>query len=183
VPQGVYRCGDVDAEGARDRWVAVSVADDEQWRGLCRVVGAPGWALDPALFDADGRRGVEDGIDEFVAAWCATRSVAAIVPALCGAGVPAEPVVPAHEHHLLDQVVWRGLFEAVDHPVTGTVDFIGAPFRHANGPHVHNRAPAPLLGQHNREILTRILGLSDEEVDALEAAGVIGEVVIGGVLH
>jgi crotonobetainyl-CoA:carnitine CoA-transferase CaiB-like acyl-CoA transferase len=179
----VYRTGDVDAAGARDRWVAVSVADDQQWRALCRVVDAPSWALDPALVDAEGRRRAEDRIDGFVAAWCAARPAAEIVPALSAAGIPAEPVVPAHEHHLLDQVVWRKLFEAVDHPVTGTVDFIGAPFRHANGPHVHNRAPAPLLGQHNREILTRILGLSDGAVDALEAEGVIGEVVVGGVLH
>ena len=103
--------------------------------------------------------------------------------ALSGAGIPAEPVVPAHEHHRLEQVVWRKLFEPVEHPVTGTVDFIGAPFRHANGPHVHNRRPAPLLGQHNREILTRIVGLSDAAVDALEADGIIGDVVVGGVLH
>ncbi len=80
-------------------------------------------------------------------------------------------------------MVWRKLFEAVEHPVTGTVDFIGAPFRHANGPHVHNRAPAPLLGQHNRQILTGILGLTEAEVDALEADDIIGAVVVGGVLH
>ena len=97
--------------------------------------------------------------------------------------MPAEPVVPAHEHDRFEQVVWRGLFEPVEHPVTGTVDFIGAPFRHANGPHVHNRRHAPLLGEHNRDVLTRILGLSDAEVDALEADGVIGDVVVGGVLH
>ena len=178
VPQGVYRTGDVDTAGTRDRWVAISVADDEQWRALCRVLDVPMREL-----DADDRRRAEDHIDELVAAWCATRTADAIVPALSSAGVPAEPVVPAHEHHQLEQVVWRALFEPVEHPVTGTVDFIGAPFRHANGPHVHNRRPAPLLGQHNREILTRILGLSDDAVDVLEADGVIGDVVVGGVLH
>ena len=103
--------------------------------------------------------------------------------ALSSAGVPAEPVVPTHEHHRLEQVVWRKLFEPVAHPVTGTVDFIGAPFRHANGPTVHNRRAAPLLGEHNRDILTRILGLTDAEVDDLEAEGVIGNVVVGGLLH
>ena len=49
VPQGVYLTADVDADGSRDRWVAVSVADDEQWRALCRIVDAPAWARDGAL--------------------------------------------------------------------------------------------------------------------------------------
>jgi crotonobetainyl-CoA:carnitine CoA-transferase CaiB-like acyl-CoA transferase len=183
VPQGVYRTADVDAAGLQDRWVAISVAHDAQWRALCDAVDAPAWAFDPELSTLDGRGRVEDRIDELLGAWCATRTTDAIVGALSGAGIPAEPVVPAHEHDRLEQVVWRKLFEPVEHPVTGTVDFIGAPFRHANGPRVHNRAPAPLLGQHNREILTRILGLSDDAVDALEAEGVIGDVVVGGLLH
>ncbi len=183
VPQGVYRTADADPDGARDRWVAISVATDEQWSALCRVVDAPSWAADAALAGAEGRRRVEDRIDEYLAAWCATRPGHAIVRALSGAGVPAEPVVPAHEHDRLEQVVWRKLFEPVEHPVTGTASFIGAPFRHANGPTVHNRRAAPLLGEHNRDILIRILGLSDPEVDDLEADGVIGNVVVGGLLH
>ena len=97
--------------------------------------------------------------------------------------MPAEPVVPAHEHDRLPQVGWRRLFEPVEHPVTGTTDFIGAPFRHANGPRVHNRRHAPLLGEHNRDVFTRILGLTGDEVDALTADGIIGDAVVGGVLH
>ena len=134
VPQGVYLTADVDADGTRDRWVAISVADDVQWAALCRAVAALGWSTDPVLASVEGRRAAEDTIDATLAGWCASRSAAEIVDTLSGAGVPTEPVVPAHEHHRSEQVVWRGLFEPVDHPVTGTVDFIGAPFRHANGP-------------------------------------------------
>jgi crotonobetainyl-CoA:carnitine CoA-transferase CaiB-like acyl-CoA transferase len=183
VPQGVYRTADEDADGTRDRWVAIAVADGTQWQALCSVIGAPEWSRDPTLATVDGRREIEDDLDAALAAWCASGSTHEIVRALSGAGVPAEPVVPAHEHHRLEQVEWRRLFERVEHPVTGTVDFIGAPFRHANGPHVHNRRHAPLLGEHNREVLTRILGRSDVDVDELVADGVIGEAVIGGLLH
>ena len=38
VPQGVYRTADVDADGTQDRWVAISVADDDQWRRCSRAV-------------------------------------------------------------------------------------------------------------------------------------------------
>jgi crotonobetainyl-CoA:carnitine CoA-transferase CaiB-like acyl-CoA transferase len=183
VPQGVYRTVDADAHGVQDRWVAISVADDTQWRALCQVVDRRDWVGDRSLATAAGRRAVEDEVDAALASWCASRTTVEIVDSLSRGGVPAEPVVLAHEHHRLAQVEWRRLFEPVEHPVTGTADFIGAPFRHANGPRVHNRRHAPLLGEHNRDVLTRILGLSDAEVDALAAAGVIGDAVVGGVLH
>jgi crotonobetainyl-CoA:carnitine CoA-transferase CaiB-like acyl-CoA transferase len=183
VPQGVYRTKDVDADGMQDRWIAISVADDAQWRALCAVLGADDWARDDALTRATGRRAAEDAIDARLEQWCATRSTDDIVERLSAAGVPAEPVVRAHEHDRLEQVMWRKLFERVDHPVTGTADYIGAPFRFTRAPRAHHRLRSPLLGEHNREVLSRILHLTDDEIDQLETDGVIGDVVVGGVLH
>src|SRR5439155_24402062 len=119
VPQGVYRTLDVDDDGTSDRWVAISVADDAQWRALCAVLGAHDWARDAALTRTAGRRTREDEIDARLENWCATRSTRDIVDRLSAAGVPAEPVVRAHEHDRLEQMMWRKLFERVDHPVTG----------------------------------------------------------------
>lgn len=157
VPQGVYRTADVDADGTQDRWVAVAVEAES--------------------------RGDHDAVDALIAGWCATRATDDIVRTVSGAGIPCEAVVRAHEHDRLPPVVARGLFERIDHPVTGAADFIGAPFRLANGPRAHHRVRSPLLGEHNRDVLTRILGLTDADVDRLEADGVIGDVVVGGVLH
>ena len=172
VPQGVYRTADVDPDGTQDRWIALSVVDDEQWRAFAAVLGID-----------DDLRGHEDELDLRIAEWCASRTSDEIVAVISGAGVPCEPVVRAHEHDGLPPVVARKLFERVEHPVTGIADYIGAPFRFANGPLAHHRTPSPLLGEHNRDVLTRILGLSNADVDQLEVEGVIGSVVVGGVLH
>jgi crotonobetainyl-CoA:carnitine CoA-transferase CaiB-like acyl-CoA transferase len=172
VPQGVYRTADVDPDGTQDRWVAISVEDDEQWRALATLL-----TLDP-----DGRDD-EDALDARIVDWCSTRSTVDIVALLSGAGVPCERVVRAHEHDRLPPVVARGLFERLDHPVTGFADYIGAPFRFTRGPRRHHRTRSPLLGEHNRDVLTRVLGLSNADVDRLEADGIVGDVVVGGVLH
>ncbi len=172
VPQGVYRTADVDPDGTQDRWVAISVTDDDQWHAFAAVLG----------IDVD-LRGDEDALDVRIADWCASRAADAIVARISGAGIPCERVVRAHEHDRLPPVVARGLFERLDHPVTGEADYIGAPFRFAHGPTVHHRTRSPLLGEHNRDVLTRILGLAGADVDELHADGVIGDVVVGGVLH
>jgi len=179
VPQGVYRTADVDDDGTRDRWVAISVVDEAQWRVVASVMSLD----DLSDLTRAERRAAEDELDARVAAWCETRRSDDIVSTLSKAGVPCEPVVRAHEHDQLPPIVARGLFERVDHPVTGGVAHIGAPFRFTRGPRVHHRTPSPLLGEHNRDVLTRILGLTDADVDQLEAEGVVGDVVVGGVLH
>jgi crotonobetainyl-CoA:carnitine CoA-transferase CaiB-like acyl-CoA transferase len=168
VAQGVFRTADVDADGTQDRWVAVSVEDDAQRHALAAVLGV---AVD------------DDQFEDRIAGWCAARATDDIVATVSGVGVPCEPVVRAHEHDRLPPVVARSLFERVDHPVTGTADYIGAPFRFTRGPRHHHRARSPLLGEHNRDVLTRVLSLSNADVDQLEADGVIGDVVVGGVLH
>jgi crotonobetainyl-CoA:carnitine CoA-transferase CaiB-like acyl-CoA transferase len=58
--------------------------------------------------------------------------------------------------------------------VVGSVQLPTVPFRYASVDHwLHG--PAPTLGQHNREILQGWLDLSDDEIDSLTEAGVIGE--------
>jgi crotonobetainyl-CoA:carnitine CoA-transferase CaiB-like acyl-CoA transferase len=73
----------------------------------------------------------------------------------------------------LEQLSFRGFFEVVDHPVNGRARLSTVPMRFSGGPGLFHTQPAPLLGQHNHELLTE-LGVSAEEIADLEAGGVIG---------
>ncbi|WP_131744829.1 CoA transferase [Frankia sp. Cppng1_Ct_nod] len=175
APQGAYRTADVlPTTGERDRWVFISVERDEQWAALRRVLGDPDWARDRALTTCAGRQQAQDRIDAELAVWCETRSSDEVVETLVASGVPAAGVLLQHEPGKVQQLHARGFWETVTHPITGTNVFSGYPARLANGPARLNRRHAPTLGQHNREILTGLLGLSDSAVDALEGDGVIG---------
>src|SRR5947209_13958248 len=56
APQNLYRTADIDEFGRLGSWVAVAVATDEQWVGLCGALGRPHWAMDPTLSTEAGRR-------------------------------------------------------------------------------------------------------------------------------
>jgi crotonobetainyl-CoA:carnitine CoA-transferase CaiB-like acyl-CoA transferase len=114
-----------------------------------------------------------DCIDEHLAAWCRERQADAIVDTLWTAGVPVGKVVQPHEQLDLEQLQHRGFFEELDHPVIGASPYASLPFRSTRGPDRFHRRHAPLLGEHNDELLLG-LGLSRAEVDELEAAGIIG---------
>jgi crotonobetainyl-CoA:carnitine CoA-transferase CaiB-like acyl-CoA transferase len=175
APQNVYRSIDVDEFGRLDSWVAVAVADDEQWAGLCGALGRPGWMLDQKLSTADGRRERHDLIDEYLSAWCETRSSDEIVRTLWDAGVPVAKVMQPHRQSEIPQLQFRGFFENVGHPVNDVAPHSTVPVQFSAGPDRFHRNPAPLLGQHNHELLAEI-GLSDDEIAELEAGGVIGRV-------
>ena len=66
----------------------------------------------------------------------------------------------------------RGFFEEVDHPIAGRHPIAGPPFRFATVDTWH-RTPTPTMGEHNHEVLTS-LGLSDAEIEQLQADEVIG---------
>jgi crotonobetainyl-CoA:carnitine CoA-transferase CaiB-like acyl-CoA transferase len=173
APQNLYRTAVVDEFGLLDSWVAVAVATDEQWAGLCEALGRPQWALDPALSDAPGRRQHHDLIDEHPGAGCQRRSCDEIVGCLWDAGVPVAKVMQPHRQTELPQLRFRGFFEEVVHPVNEPVAHSTVPVRFSGGPNRFHVDPAPLLGQHNHELLAEI-GLSEDEIAELEASGVIG---------
>jgi crotonobetainyl-CoA:carnitine CoA-transferase CaiB-like acyl-CoA transferase len=173
APQNLYRTNEIDEFGRRDCWVAVAVATDEQWAGLCGALGRLEWATDPALATADGRRQNHDLIDEYLAAWCAEHTGDEIVGALWEHDVPAAKVMQPHRQSELPQLAARGFFEVVDHPVNATTKHSTLPFTSSRGPDQIHVQPAPLLGQHNHEVLSE-LGLSDKDIGDLESQGVIG---------
>jgi crotonobetainyl-CoA:carnitine CoA-transferase CaiB-like acyl-CoA transferase len=173
APQNLYRCTDIDEFGRLDSWVAIAVQTDEQWQSLCATLGNPSWAADPTLAAIAGRRESHDLIDEHLAAWCANRSGDDIVAALWSADVPVAKVMQPHRQTELEQLSFRDFFEVVDHPVNGRARLSTVPMRSSAGPGLFHTQPAPLLGQHNHELLAE-LGLSASEIAELEADGVIG---------
>ena len=173
APQNLYLSADTDEFGRLDAWVAVAVATDEQWAALAAALGQPAWAADPELFTAAGRRARHDAIDEHLGAWCAERTREEIVESLWAAGVPVAKVLQPHRQAELPQLRERGFFELTEHPVGPPARQSTIPMRLSDGPARFHRSPAPLLGEHNHDVLME-LGLDAAEIAELEAAGIIG---------
>jgi crotonobetainyl-CoA:carnitine CoA-transferase CaiB-like acyl-CoA transferase len=168
APQGHYpSAGD-------DTWIAIAAATDEQWRALCQVIGAAALGADGALAAAQGRRAQADRIDVVLRAWTCTRPAQEAADLLQAAGVPAAPVVLARDLLASPQLVARGFFEQLDHPVIGAGAMPSLPVQLAEPGHRWLRAPAPTLGEHNREVLAGVLGLDDARIAELQADAVIG---------
>ncbi|MEU6146157.1 CoA transferase [Streptomyces sp. NPDC047081] len=173
APQNLYRTADTDEFGGNDSWVAISVATDEQWQALCEAVGRSDWATDPDLATAEGRHAHHDAVDEGLADWCGERGADEIVDVLWAAGIPVGKVLQPHRQAELEQLRFRGFFEELEHPVSGTARYGTLPVRLSRGPERRHVRPAPLLGEHNQELLAG-LGLTEREIAALESDGIIG---------
>jgi len=167
APQGVYRCAGEDA------WLVVSVTDEAQWQGLCRVIGREDLGVEPALSSAQGRRAAHDRIDEALDRWTSTRPPQQAMEELQAAGVPAgvsrAPINLLKDPHLEA----RGFWQWIERPFVGLHPQPSPPYRDSLGTLPALR-PSPTLGQYNREVLGDILALDDAEIDALHASGVIG---------
>lgn len=172
APQGLYACAG--SQPGRECWLALSVVGDAQWRALRRLLGEPAWALDSRFDTLAGRRAGHDDIDSYLEAWAASADRSELVDQLLAAGIPAAPVAdPRTISRTNPQLSARKFFERGAHPVVGSIPIPGQPFRYSS---VESwlQTPAPTLGEHNREVLGGILGLSDAELEQLELEKIIG---------
>ncbi len=127
-----------------------------------------GW---DAHLSLEARRADHDRIDAAIGQWCASRTQNEALGAL---GVPCEPVVNAFDADKDEQMNARGFWEPLVHPLVGELRYPGWPMRLTPGPSRWYRTPAPLLGQHNDEVLGA-LGVTPAALAALRADGVIGD--------
>ncbi|MEU7815947.1 CoA transferase [Pseudonocardia sp. NPDC049154] len=173
APQNLYRTRDPE-DGLGGPRVAISVETDAHWSALVGALGGPQWALGPELATFAGRKAREEDLDTRLAAWCAEHTVTEIVELLWTAGVPVGRVAMPHEPES-DQFASREFFERVEHPWEGTTLVAGSPVRFSRDRYRMHRRRAPMLGEHNRYVVTELLGMTADEYAGLEAEQVIGK--------
>jgi len=149
-----YSVGVYDSHRARDGYVMISLA--------------PGRITDSFTELA----GIEELTEEAIAAWVAERTVDEVVQLLVDASVPVAPVHDLHDVLENEQARAREMFVKVAHPILGEMTMPGFPikFSETRG---DLATPAPTLGQHNDEVYSTLLGLSENELEELRREGVI----------
>ena len=166
APHNVYRCqGD-------DRWCAIAVFTDEEWRGFKRASGNPPWAEDKKFATLSGRLSHNDELDRLVAEWTINYTAEEVMALLQGQGVAAGVVQDAGDLADNPQLKARDFFIELDHPELGKTITDATPIRLSHTPARYNRA-APILGQDNNYVYQGLLGMSEEEMTDLRDSGII----------
>jgi crotonobetainyl-CoA:carnitine CoA-transferase CaiB-like acyl-CoA transferase len=179
------RAGSVDAEGNRrsglapagvfpcagdDEWCVITVRDDDDWRALAAVAGLPD---DPDLLSFAGRAGRRAQLEEQLATWTAGHDPADVEEKLQAMGVPAAAMVRLPEELTHPQLVARDSFHTLHHPMLPAP--IPTSARLARFSSIPDPAlrPAPIPGEHTREICASLLRMKSDGIDRLVAAGVL----------
>jgi crotonobetainyl-CoA:carnitine CoA-transferase CaiB-like acyl-CoA transferase len=183
APQGVYPCvaetdETVKSGAPAGSWLALSVTSDEQWSALCTVLDRADLAASGRFDSAHDRRAGADEIDAAITRWTSGQLATAAADRLQAAGVPASPVRTPVTLLRDAQLQARDFFTTVPHPDLGSVT-VTSPTWHFHDVTTDKLRTAPRLGEHNRHVLTEVLGYSDADVDRLEADAVLADRPLG----
>jgi benzylsuccinate CoA-transferase BbsF subunit len=167
APHGVYPCA------GEDRWIAIAVMNDTEWAALVEAMGSPAWALEENWRTMPGRYRARAEIDRLLAGWTSGFDAQSLMRELQARGVPAGAVQDAHDVVTVDpQLAHREHWVRMPHAEMGESIYNNLPFRLSRTA-VRPTRPAPLLGEHTREVLRDLLGLSEGEIDDLQAEEVL----------
>ncbi|WP_343585982.1 CoA transferase [Herbaspirillum sp.] len=156
---------------AKDGDLVIAAQVDDAWKRLADLLGNPDFAADTRFHSAAGRNKHRLEILPVVRAWTAQRTVGECLAALDAVDVPCAKVQRIDEVLNDPQIIARGMVIEQEHPLVGKVRLPNLPF-HFSECDTTQSMPAPLLGQHNREI-SASLGYSSKDIDTLFAAGVL----------
>ncbi len=167
APHGIFRCdGD-------DNWIALACETDEQWRSLASALALDQMRDDKRFADAQSRKANEDALNAELSRVLAQMNPDESVARIRASGVLAAPVNSAPAVMGDPQIQSREYFVAIERAVVGTHLYPGPVARMGETP-LRADSPAPLLGEHNRQVFREMLAMSDEEIAELERLGVIG---------
>jgi benzylsuccinate CoA-transferase BbsF subunit len=165
APHGIYRCQ------GEDRWAAIAVTSDEEWQSFVKAIGSPKWAQAKKYATAAGRIKNSDELDRRVEAWTINYPPEAVEEILQSAGVGAGVVANAQDIDEDPQMNYYNFYREMIHPYAGKLRYFHpAPIKLSA---VETAVALPvLLGEHTDTICTKILGMSQSEVDQLRQKGI-----------
>jgi crotonobetainyl-CoA:carnitine CoA-transferase CaiB-like acyl-CoA transferase len=159
---------------SKDGYVTVGASGDKLWKAfVLQVVEQPQWLEDPRFARNPLRVQNADALEQLIEAILVRETTAHWVAKLDAAGVPGGPVYTYDQTMKDPQVLHRRMVYDIDHPVIGPMKTLGLPVK-SSGDLTTIRTPAPLLGQHSREILGRI-GYTEADARSLIEQGVVRE--------
>jgi crotonobetainyl-CoA:carnitine CoA-transferase CaiB-like acyl-CoA transferase len=155
----------------KDGWITVGAANQANWQRLLRVLGAEALADDPRFADNRGRMANLKALEDTLTTIFQKRSTEEWLALLEEAGVPAGPVLNVRQMHENEQALARQMIVETDHPRAGRVKTLGLPVKFSDTPGGIRR-PAPVYGQHTREVL-REYGFTEAEIDRMVQEGAV----------
>lgn len=164
-PSDAFRC--------QDGYLMLIIGNNEQFKRFCEAADLGMLHLDPRFLSNELRVSNADALSEKIADRLRTKRVQDWLRLLEGAQVACGPINDIAQVFADPQVVARGMRGELPHPLSGTMPFIANPIRFSESAIHYERAP-PLLGQHTREVIEEVLGLTESEIGELKASGAIG---------
>jgi len=158
APYGLYRTADT--------YIAIAM---NPLNKLCRLMGIEGYEH----LDSNNVRESRDDIHRKLASVFTRRTTQEWLDILLAEDIWCGPVYTFADVENDPQVAANEMILTYDHPKAGTVKVLGIPVRFSETPGMITR-PAPLVGEHNAELLREFGGYTDEEIRMLEELGIVG---------
>ena len=162
--QGCYQCQ------GKDRWVCITIRDDQEWWSFSQVLGDPEWASDSRFAHSLGRWEHHDEIDSHISLWTLQMDNFEVMKVLQEAGIASGPVMNQQDSYDDPHLTERGMFQEAAQEDTGTHLYPRAPYTMSQTPLDILRGPVR-LGEDNEYVYKSVLGYSDSDYDKLEAQG------------
>jgi len=154
APHNIYKTA--------DSFIAILIIENNSWKKLASVMGLPHLGDDPDFATSEARLRNNDRVDEIMEEWTRSKTSEEIAEIFKKNGFPSGVVYNVKEVMASEQAKAREMVVTVDQPQMGPVKIPGCPIKFSETP-VEVKTPAPLAGQHTREILTEMLDYSLED--------------------